>query len=66
MFTGTTAGVGSGTLTWNIRFTSSFDCATFAVADFSGSGAIVSGTGALAGLQGTLQFGESDYQGDLR
>jgi hypothetical protein len=65
-FTGS-LGVGgpSGTLTWAIRFTSAFDCTTFGVSGFSGSAGITSGTGALAGLHGSIQFGDTTYNGNL-
>jgi hypothetical protein len=65
-FTGSVEGVGSGTLTWLIRFRSAFDCATFSVSNFSATGVIVSGTGDLAGLEGKLHFGDVTYEGDLR
>jgi len=65
-FTGQLAGVvGSGSLTWAIRFTSAFDCSTFLVSDFSGSSGITSGTGALAGLTGHIVFGDTTYTGNL-
>jgi Protein of unknown function (DUF3224) len=64
-FTGSIAGVGSGTLTWGIHFDSAFDCGTFAVSDFSGRGDITSGTGDLAGLNGSIQFGIDTYDGEL-
>jgi hypothetical protein len=64
-FTGSLAGVGSGTLTWRIHFASDFDCATFAVSSFTGRGVLASGTGALAGLNGTIEFGDVDYEGEL-
>jgi hypothetical protein len=65
-FTGSIEGVGSGTLTWRIRFRSAFDCATFAVSNFVGRGVIISGTGALANLRGRLHFGDVSYHGNLR
>src|SRR5437867_1466316 len=49
-FTGSIAGVGSGTLTWMDEFSSAFDCTTFSVSDFKGIGVALSGTGSLAGL----------------
>lgn len=64
-FTGSVEGVGSGTLTWGIHFESAFDCATFAVSDFSGRGVVTSGSGDLAGLNGRLQFGDVTYEGEL-
>jgi hypothetical protein len=64
-FTGSVAGVGSGTLTWGIHFDSAFDCLTFAVTGFSGRGVVTAGTGALAGLNGSIEFGEDTYDGEL-
>ena len=64
-FTGSVAGVGSGTLTWGISFDSAFDCLTFAVSGFSGRGVVSSGTDALAGLNGSIQFGDDTYDGEL-
>jgi hypothetical protein len=64
-FTGSLEGVGSGTLTWGIHFRSTFDCTTFAMADFVGRGVLTSGTGDLAGLNGSIQFGETTYEGVL-
>jgi hypothetical protein len=64
-FTGSLEGVGSGTLTWGIHFASDFDCATFAVSGFTGRGVVTSGAGALAGLNGSIAFGEVDYDGEL-
>jgi hypothetical protein len=64
-FTGSIAGVGSGTLTWRDEFSAGFDCTTFAVSDFSGIGVALSGTGDLAGLHGTLSFTETTYDGAL-
>jgi hypothetical protein len=64
-FTGSIAGVGSGTLTWGIAFESAFDCATFAVSGFSGRGIITAGTADLAGLNGSLRFGDISYEGEL-
>jgi hypothetical protein len=64
-FTGSIAGVGSGTLAWGIHFDSAFDCATFTVSDFSGRGVVTSGAGDLAGLNGSIQFGETTYDGAL-
>jgi hypothetical protein len=64
-FTGSVAGVGSGTLTWGIHFSSAFDCATFTVSDFVGRAAITSGTGELASLRGLLRFDDDSYEGEL-
>jgi hypothetical protein len=47
-FNGTIDGVGSGSLTWDIRFESAFDCATFGVSAFTGRTVVTSGTGDFA------------------
>jgi hypothetical protein len=64
-FTGTLEGLGSGTLTWGIHFDSAFDCLTFGVSGFSGLGVVTSGTPDLAGLHGSIQFGDVTYDGEL-
>jgi hypothetical protein len=64
-FTGSIAGVGSGTLTWMDEFTAGFDCTTFAVSGFRGVGVALSGTGDLVGLHGMLSFTETTYDGAL-
>ncbi len=64
-FTGSLAGVGSGTLSWVVHFESDFDCAIFAVSDFSGNGVVTSGSGDLAGLNGRIHFGLDTYDGEL-
>jgi hypothetical protein len=64
-FTGSVAGVGSGTLTWATQFHASFDCGTGALSNLAGTGTIMSGTAALAGLHGTLDFAGQIYSGTL-
>ena len=64
-FTGSLAGAGSGTLTWRIHFRSAFDCQTFDVADFVARGIVISGTGDLAGLRGSIEYEETTYDGVL-
>jgi hypothetical protein len=64
-FTGSVAGVGSGSLTWKKTAVSGIDCATGELFDFSGRGDITAGTGDLAGLNGTLEFGPDIYSGEL-
>ena len=64
-FTGTVAGVGSGTLTWQTTFHASFDCTTLLPSDFRGRGSITGGTGALASLRGPLTFTIDTYEGVL-
>jgi hypothetical protein len=64
-FTGSVEGVGSGTLTWRIHFRSGFDCETFDGPDFVARGVVVSGTGDLAGLSGSIKFDATTYNGVL-
>jgi hypothetical protein len=65
-FTGSVAGVGSGTLTWNLHFASGFDCASNGLHSFSATDVVVSGTGALAGLHGSFyRIANNTYSGDL-
>jgi len=64
-FNGSLTGVGSGTLTWQLQTsgTVSDDCS--ALTSFEGRGVVVSGTGDLAGLNGTLTFEGDTYSGSL-
>jgi hypothetical protein len=62
-FTGSVAGVGSGTLTWFDTMSARFDCDTFVQFDTHGTSTIMSGTGALAGLSGTFGFTDTTYEG---
>ncbi len=64
-FTGSVKGVGSGTLVWTDRFDWSTDCFSFFAFNVEGTGTITSATGDLQGLEGTLTFTESTYEGDL-
>ena len=64
-FTGSLKGVGSGTLTWTDRFDASIDCFFFGTSNFTGTGEITSATGDLEGLEGTLTFTDSTYEGAL-
>jgi hypothetical protein len=64
-FTGSITNVGSGSLTWGIHFDAAFDCGTFFLSDFSARAVITSGTGALAGLNGNIKFGDTTYDGSL-
>jgi hypothetical protein len=64
-FTGSLKGVGSGTLTWIDRFDASIDCFSFGVWNETGTGEITSATGDLKGLEGTLTFTDSTYDGVL-
>jgi hypothetical protein len=64
-FTGSVAGVGSGTVTWAAQLHATFNCSTGTLSNLVGTGTIVSGTGALAGLHGTLIFTGDTYTGIL-
>jgi hypothetical protein len=64
-FTGSIAGVGSGSLTWGIHFDAAFDCGTFALSEFSARGVVTSGTDDLAALNGSIEFGDVSYEGEL-
>ena len=64
-FTGSVARVGSGTLGWETKFHAAFDCSTQTLSNLHGTGAIMSGTGALAGVRGTLIFTDQEYSGIL-
>jgi len=64
-FTGTINGVGSGSLTWHDHFHATTDCITFGLSDFVLKAVGFSGTAALAGLQGRIDFTLTDYDGTL-
>jgi hypothetical protein len=64
-FTGSVAGVGSGSLTWKKSGSADFDCATGELSNFSAHGSISAGTGDLAGLNGNVLFGPDFYSGEL-
>jgi hypothetical protein len=64
-FTGSVAGLGSGTLTWRDVFDADFDCATFSETNLLILGASVTGGGGLAGVQGKLEFTDTSYTGVL-
>jgi hypothetical protein len=63
-FTGSIAGIGSGTLTWQLHFTGILgpDCSLLT---FEGRGVVVSGTGGLASLRGNFDFTIDAYSGTL-
>jgi hypothetical protein len=64
-FTGSVAGVGSGTLTWATKFHATFDCSTQTLSNLVGSATIMSGTARLTGLHGILTFLGQTYSGIL-
>jgi hypothetical protein len=64
-FSGSVARLGSGTIRWETKFHASFDCSTQTLSHLRGTGTIMSGTGALAGLRGTLIFTDQKYSGTL-
>jgi hypothetical protein len=64
-FTGSVEGLGSGSLTWRDVFDADFDCGTFTETNLVILGASVSGGGGLAGVQGTLNFTDTNYTGFL-
>jgi hypothetical protein len=63
-FTGTIAGIGSGTLTWQLHASGILapDCSPLT---FDGRGVVVAGTDAFAGLRGNFQFTIDTYAGTL-
>ena len=64
-FTGSVAGVGSGTLTYIDQFSSDFDCNNFSPFNLDINSVAVKGAGGLAGLQGKLSFTDTTYTGTL-
>jgi uncharacterized protein DUF3224 len=64
-FTGTIDGTGAGTLTWHDHFHATTDCVTFGLSNFVLKAVGFSGTGALAGLHGKIDFTLTDYDGTL-
>lgn len=65
-FTGSVAGIGSGTSTWSLNAHSGFDCSDFEFSDFSGTDVVISGTGDLASLRGSIHRADTTYDGTLR
>jgi hypothetical protein len=63
-FTGSIGG-SSGTLTWQLWFTSDFDCATFFPSSLRIVAVPTHGTGGLAGVRGVLLCGDRGYWGVL-
>jgi hypothetical protein len=63
-FTGSIGG-SSGTLTWQLWFTSDFDCATFFPSNLRIVAVPTQGTGGLAGVRGVLVFDDVGYRGVL-
>jgi hypothetical protein len=64
-FTGSVEGIGSGTFTWGVRSTGTFDCKKGEVTSISATENLYSGTGALAGLFGSIHRGPKTYGGVL-
>ena len=64
-FTGSVAGVGSGTLTYIDQFSSDFDCNNFFPFNLDINSVAVKGAGGLTGLQGKLSFTDTTYTGTL-
>ena len=63
-FTGS-IGSASGTLTWELWFSSDFDCATFFPSNLRIVAVPTRGTGSLGGLHGVLFFDDTHYRGVL-
>ena len=65
-FTGTVASVGTGTLTWKVAIDRPFDCAGGGNEQlFTHEAKVTSGTGALSGLRGKIDFVGGNYSGVL-
>ena len=64
-FTGSIAGVGSGTLVWTDQFSSDFDCDFFFPFNLDIKSVAVKGSDGLAGMQGKLGFTDTTYSGSL-
>jgi hypothetical protein len=64
-FTGFVDGIGSGTFTWGVRSTGTFDCKKGEITSVSSTQYLYSGTGALAGLYGSIHRGPAQYAGAL-
>jgi len=69
-FTGSIAGLGSGTLTWIDQFSSDVDCSFapdfFVPFDLDIASVAVKGSGGFSGLQGKLTFTDTTYSGTLQ
>jgi hypothetical protein len=65
-FTGSVAGVGSGTFSWGIHSTETFDCVKGEVTSVLATHNLYAGTGDLAGLYGSFHRGPKHYAGVLR
>ena len=64
-FTGSVEGVGSGTFSWGVRSTGTFDCKKGEITSVSALQNLYSGTGALAGMYGSIHRGPNTYSGVL-
>jgi hypothetical protein len=64
-FTGSIAGVGSGSLDWTDQFSSDVDCDFFFPFNLDIKSVAVKGSDGFAGLQGKLGFTDTTYSGSL-
>jgi hypothetical protein len=64
-FTGFVDGIGSGTFTWGVRSRGTFDCKKGEVTSVSATQNLYSGSGALAGMYGSIHRGSEQYEGVL-
>ena len=64
-FTGSIAGVGSGTLSWIDQFSSDIDCSTFIPFNLDINSVAVQGSAGFEGLEGRLAFTDTTYSGTL-
>ena len=63
-FTGSVAGVGSGTLVWDVHFASGVDCVKGSLESFSATVVVTSGSGDLAQLRGSMyRIADNTYTG---
>lgn len=65
-FSGSVAGVGSGSLTLRTRVTAAYDCQTEELSAVVARGVVVVATGDLRSLRAALDIDGATYSGDLR
>jgi hypothetical protein len=65
IFKGSLEGVGSGTFSWGVRSTGSFDCKKGEVTGISADENLYSGSGSLTGMFGSMHRGPNVYSGVL-